>query len=81
MKGNCKYTDFGMEVKTKLLLAGKTQMWLQEEVARSTGLFVDGSYMTRILTGQRNAPKIVKAICKILDIEIPADIACAVAES
>ena len=64
-----KYSDFGLSVKTKLLQLGKEQKWLEEEVAEKTGLFVDNGYMYKILTGQRNAPKIVTAICEILGIE------------
>jgi hypothetical protein len=63
-----KFTDFGLCVKTKLLQTGKTQKWLEEAVAEKTGLFVDGGYMHKVLTGQRNAPKIVSAICEILEI-------------
>lgn len=67
---NCsKFTDFGLLVKTELLRRGKEQKWLQEEVSAKTGLYVDGGYMYKILTGQRNAPKIVDAICGILDIQ------------
>ena len=66
---NCsKFSDFGLCVKTKLLQIGKEQKWLEETVSKKTGLFVDGSYMYKILTGQRNAPKIVAAICEILNI-------------
>ena len=69
---NSKYTDFGLCVKTELLRRGKEQKWLEEAVAEKTGLFVDGGYMYKILTGQRNAPKIVAAICEILNIrEVP----------
>lgn len=64
----CKFTEFGLCVKTKLLRIGREQKWLQERVNEKTGLFVDSSYMYKILTGQRNAPKIVQAICEILDI-------------
>lgn len=64
-----KFSDFGLCVKTKLLQIGKDQKWLIEAVAEKTGLFVDNSYMYKILTGQRNAPKIVAAICEILSIE------------
>lgn len=64
----CKFTEFGLCVKNKLLRLGKEQKWLEEEIVRRTGLFVDSGYMYKILTGQRNAPKIVKAICEILDI-------------
>ncbi len=63
-----KFTDFGLCVKTKLLQMGKEQKWLEEAISEKTGLYVDGGYMYKILTGQRNAPKIVAAICEILSI-------------
>jgi hypothetical protein len=46
-----------------------TQRQLEDAVSEETGLFVDGGYMHKILTGKRNAPKIVSAISKILDIK------------
>lgn len=64
-----KFSDFGLCVKTKLLQNGKDQKWLEETVSDKTGLYVDGGYMYKILTGQRNAPKIVEAIREILNIE------------
>ena len=64
----CKFTPFGLCVKTELLRRGKTQARLVEEVSKKTGMFVDDSYLHKILTGQRNAPKIVQAIREILDI-------------
>ena len=64
-----KFSDFGLCVKTKLLQLGKEQKWLEEAVSEKTGLFVDGGYMYKILTGQRNAPKIVEAIKEILEME------------
>lgn len=64
-----KLSDFGLCVKTKLLQLGKDQKWLEEAVAKKTGLFVDNGYMYKILRGQRNAPKIVAAIREILNIE------------
>ena len=67
---NCsKFTDFGLCVKTKLLQMGKGQKWLEEAVSEKTGLFVDNGYMYKILTGPRNAPKIVAAICELLNIQ------------
>lgn len=67
---NCsKFTDFGLCVKTKLLQMGMDQKRLEEAVSEKTGLFVDNGYMYKILTGQRNAPKIVDAICEILSIQ------------
>ena len=64
-----KFTDFGLTVKMELLKQGKDQKWLEEEASKRTGLYVDRGYMYKILTGQRNAPKIVEAICKILKIK------------
>ena len=67
---NCsKFSDFGLCVKTELLRQGKEQKWLEEAVSEKTGLYVDGGYMYKILTGRRNAPKIVAAICEILNIQ------------
>ena len=66
---NCsKFTDFGLCVKTELLRTGRDQKWLEEAVTEKTGLYVDNGYMWKILTGQRNAPKICAAICEILNI-------------
>ena len=64
-----KISDFGLCVKTELLNKRQTQKWLEEEVTKRTGLFVDSGYMYKILTGQRSAPKIVNAICEILKIK------------
>lgn len=67
---NCsKFTDFGLCVKTELLRQDKSQKWLEEAVSEKTGLYVDRSYMRKVLTGQRNAPKIVAAISEILNIQ------------
>lgn len=69
----CKFTEFGLCVKDKLLRIGREQKWLEEEINKRTGLFVDSGYMYKILTGQRNAPKIVQAISEILGIEMPKE--------
>ena len=67
---NCsKFSDFGLCVKTELLRRGKEQKWLEEAVTEKTGLYIDGGYMYKILTGKRNAPKIVAAIREILELE------------
>lgn len=66
---NSKFSDFGLCVKTELLRQGKEQKWLEEAVSQKTGLYVDSGYMYKILTGQRNAPKIVDAIREILSIK------------
>ena len=64
-----KFSDFGLCVKTELLRRGKEQKWLEEAVSEMTGLYVDSGYMYKILTGKRNAPKIVAAIWEILGLE------------
>lgn len=64
-----KISAFGLLVKTELLKISRTQKWLEEEITKRTGLYVDSGYMHKILTGQRNAPKIVDAICDVLNIE------------
>ena len=69
MNNLSKFSDFGLSVKTKLIQNGKSQKWLEEEVTKKTGLYVDSGYMYKILTGQRNAPKIVDGICEILNIK------------
>lgn len=63
-----KFSDFGLCVKTELLRRGKEQKWLEEAVSEMTGLYVDSGYMYKILTGQRNAPKIVAAIRECLEM-------------
>ena len=64
-----KFSDFGLSVKMKLLQIGKEQKWLEEAISEKTGLYVDNGYLYKILTGQRNAPKIVAAIREIFGIE------------
>lgn len=71
MRNLSKFSNWGLCVKTELLRIGKSQKWLEETVSEKTGLFVDSGYMHKILTGQRNAPKVVTAICDILNIESP----------
>lgn len=61
-------SEFGLRVKTELLKKSRTQKWLEEEITKKTGLYVDSGYMHKIFTGQRNAPKIVESICEILNI-------------
>lgn len=66
---NCsELTDFGLYVKTELLRRGKTQKWLEQRIREDTGLYVDSSYLSKIFTKRRNAPRIVQAICNVLEI-------------
>lgn len=62
------YSQFGKQVKCRLIDLGKTQQWLQEQITEKTGLFMDSSYLYKIITGERAAPKVVQAIREILDI-------------
>ena len=69
-----EYTGFGLEVKAKLLgPPSRTQVWLAEQVSQATGLRVDSAYLSRILTGQRNSPKVIQAVREILDIPEVSD--------
>jgi len=60
--------EFGRAVLNRLLETGMTQEELIECVKEKTGKFFDGGYLYKILTGQRNAPKIIQAIREILDL-------------
>ena len=62
-------TEFGKQVKIKLIQMDKPQKWLNEEVIKHTGLYFDDSYLHRIVTGKNSNPKIVSAIKEILEIE------------
>ena len=61
--------DFSKNVKKALIDCDKNTSWLADEVAKETGMFCDAAYISRILSGQRNAPKIKDAISRILDIK------------
>jgi len=60
--------EFGLTVLNRLLETGMTQAELIDCVKEKTGQFFDGGYLYKILTGQRNAPKIVQAIREILKL-------------
>ena len=67
---NCSnFSDFGLSVKTELLRQGKEQKWLERSITEKTGLYMDSGYMYKILTGKREAPRVVAAICDILNIK------------
>ncbi len=58
----------GLKAKQRLLELNKTQNWLIKQVCKDTGKYVDPGYLAKIWTGQRQPPKIITSICKILDI-------------
>ena len=63
------WSDFGLEVKMKLLQRGMKQTELIQAVRDDTGLFFDDSYLYKILRGERKPDKIVQSICRFLNIQ------------
>ena len=63
-------TRYGKTVKHRLIDLNKTQKWLEDTVSEKTGLYMDRSYMGKILSGQLSPPKIVTAINEILELEV-----------
>lgn len=62
-------TDYGKNVRIKLIQLGKTQTWLAEQVAAKTQMFFDRPYLAKILTGQIERPVFQAAIDAILHDE------------
>lgn len=62
------FTDFGKTVKKRLIDLDTSQEWLISQLNQDTGLFVDSSYLNRILTGRCNSEKIIASISKILGL-------------
>jgi hypothetical protein len=61
-------SDFEYKVKNKLLKLKKNQAWLIDEVKKKHNCFLDSAYMSKIISGKRQAPEIRKAICEVLGI-------------
>ena len=59
-------SDFGKEVKIRLVEMEKNQAWLIEQVKEKTGLYFDSGYLWRINNGSLATPKVVEAIREIL---------------
>ena len=64
-------SDFEKAVKIRLIEMDKDQKWLIEGVSRRTGLYFDSGYLWKVLNGILKPPKIIDAICDILDISVP----------
>ena len=62
-------TEYGKTIKKRLLDMDRPQKWLIDEVNKETGLYFDRSYLTKIANGAKTAPRIVKAINRLLEIE------------
>lgn len=70
-----KYSDFGKEVKKRLVDLDKQSNWLIAQVRERTGDYFDSSYLHKILTGKvpsatgRNGkPSKVEVIRDILEM-------------
>lgn len=62
-------TDYGIDVKTRLLKLSKTQNWLIEEVKKILpNKYLDTSNLYKIMTGEINSPDITNAINQVLNI-------------
>ncbi len=61
-------TEFGKEIKKRLVDMDQRQVWLIEQVREKTGLYFDDSYLYKISTGLLATPKIVGAIREILNL-------------
>ena len=61
-------SDFGKQIKKRLVDLDRNQAWLIEQVKQKTGLYFDSSYMYKICTGTLATPSIVQAIREILDL-------------
>ena len=65
--------QFGKNIKKRLIDLDINQSQLIQMVKKKTGLYFDGSYLYKIMTGRLNTPGIIQAICEILDIEMPKE--------
>ena len=61
-------TDFGKQIKHKLIEMDRPQTWLIERVREQTGLYFDSAYLQKIMTGKTETPGMVAAIRSILHI-------------
>lgn len=60
-------SDYGLKIKAAILLRGKTQRWLIEEIKKmETDIYVDSSVLNKVLTGKITRGKLIDAINHIL---------------
>ena len=64
-----QYSAFSTEVRCALIKRGWNFADLADSVSTKTGKFCDAAYISKILSGKRNAPKIRGAINEILGLE------------
>jgi transcriptional regulator with XRE-family HTH domain len=59
-------TEYGKQIKKRLIDLDKKQVWLIEEVQKKTGLYFDDSYLSKILNGKIATPGMLEAINETL---------------
>lgn len=65
-----RLTEYGIRIKTELMLRGKTQEWLIAEIKKLLpDKYVDSSNLWKILHGKLNSIEIINAINEILNIK------------
>ena len=64
-----KTTDFGKTIKIRLIELGRNQEWLMEQVRSKTGLYFDSAYLWKVMNGVLAPPKIIQAICEVLEVD------------
>ena len=67
-------TDYGKQIKMRLIENGMSQNELIKAVTTDTGLYFDSSYLTKVLNGKNSNPKIRESINKILQLEDSTEI-------
>lgn len=63
-----QYSVFSTEVRCSLTRKGWNFSDLACEISKRTGMYCSAAYVSRILSGKRNPPKILAAIREILDL-------------
>ena len=66
-------TPFAISAKQSLVNLNKPQIWLENEIANDTGLYVDSGVLYKIWTGKSKSKKIITSICGILNLPLPTD--------
>ncbi len=60
--------DFKLAVKHRLVDLDKTQAWLAREIVAKTGLYMDSTYLSKIISGKAKSARITAAIREILNL-------------
>lgn len=55
-------SKYGKEVCKRLVDMDKQKVWLMEEIRKRTGLYMDSSYLNKILNSGKGSQKVLDAI-------------------